>query len=324
VNVGIVGSGKMGILHGAILGALPGVRVVAICEKQRVVRRFARSVLPRVKVLEDVGEFAGLGLDAVYVATLPGAHYPIVKEVYSRSIAPNVFVEKSLAAGHEQALEMCRLAEAHGGVSMVGFQKRFGATFNKAKELLDQGALGDVASFEAYAYSSDFADAPADAQQAVSRGGVLRDQGSHAIDLAHWYFGELEVVPNDNGSPPDAAPADFTTGKVAGSRGITGTFSTSAQMADYRLPEIGMTIAGSGGTIAVNDDRLELVSNGDSRRWHRQDLADGQVPFLLGDPEYTRESEAFVASVAEGRDHGGADFQDGARVERLIDGIVGG
>jgi predicted dehydrogenase len=323
VNVGIVGMGKMGILHGSILGALADARVVALAERKGVVRRFARNALPGVKVVEDVSDFAGMELDAVYVATLPSSHHPVVREVYERGIARNVFVEKSLASSHAEALEMCRLAEEHGGVSVVGFQKRFGGMFRKTKELLEEGALGDVASFDAYAYSSDFAEASADAQQAVSRGGVLRDQGSHPIDLAQWFFGDLEVVaPDEADAETRDRPADFTTGKVKAAGGIKGTLSVSAQLADYRLPEIGMTITGSRGAINVNDDRLELTNGAEPRRWHRQDLGDTQVPFLLGDPEYTRESEAFVAAVASGEGAGGADFAAGARVERVIDDIL--
>jgi predicted dehydrogenase len=269
-----------------------------------------------------VAELEGLGLDAVYVATLPGAHYPIVREIYARGIARHVFVEKSLAGSYADAREMCRLADEAGGVAMVGFQKRFGECFNKARELLAQDAIGEVESFDAYAYSSDFAEAPPDAAQAVSRGGVMRDQGSHAVDLAHWFFGDLQAESGDGVPPPDAPP-DFSFGRVRTASGAAGSFSVSAQMADYRLPEIGMTIQGSDGTIKVNDDRVEML-NGSSELWHRQDLEGSEVSFLLGDPEYTRESEVFVAAVSEGRPHGGASFEDGARVEKVIDEIVGG
>jgi predicted dehydrogenase len=94
-------------------------------------------------------------------------------------------------------------------------------------------------------------------------------------------------------------------------------------MAEYRLPEIGMTIEGEKGTLAVNDDRVELRNGGEPRRWHRQDL-DARVPFLLGDPEYTWESERFVAAIESGEPHGGADFHDGAGVEKLIDELGSG
>jgi len=39
---------------------------------------------------------------------------------------------------------------------MVGYMKRFAITFTKAKSILDQGTLGEITSFDAHAYSSDF------------------------------------------------------------------------------------------------------------------------------------------------------------------------
>jgi len=266
-----------------------------------------------------VCDLSPLGIDAVYVTTLPSSHYPVVRELFSLEIARNIFVEKSLAASLEEAEEMCRLADTHGGECMVGFQKRFGRTFNKTKRLLDEGFLGEIVSFEAYAYSSDFAEAKGDTGQ--SRGGVLRDQGSHAIDLAHWFFGDLEVVRQTERDSPEG-PEDLTFGKVEAAGGVQGTFTVSAQMPDYRLPEIGMAIVGSEGTIKVNDDRVEVESRRHCARWHRQDLDDSSVPFLLADPEYSRESQAFIAAAGGRHNHGGADFQAGARVEKVIDAIL--
>ncbi len=320
----IVGAGKMGVLHAAILGALPGVRVVAICEKQGIVRRFAKTALPGVTVLDDVLGIAPGDVDAVYVATLPGSHHSIVKAIYARGITPNIFVEKSLAGNHEQAVEMCHLAETHAGVTMVGFQKRFSATFGKAMELLAEGALGTVTSFDAHAYSSDFVEAGADMSQAASRGGVLRDVGSHVIDLAHWYFGDLDVMAQGEDSGATALPSDgcFTSVRTAG--GVTGTFRVSAQMPAYRLPETAMRATGTEGVLTVNDDMIELEVPSRPQRWYRQDLADNRVPFVLGEAEYSREALAFVAAVMNGGDHGGADFRAGARVERVIDGIADG
>jgi predicted dehydrogenase len=325
VNVAIVGSGKMGILHAAILGGLPGSRVVAICEKQPVVRHYAKNAFPKIKVFGDVSELTAVSVDAVYVATLPASHHPIVEQVYSLGIADHVFVEKSMAASHDQALEMCRMSDERGGVSMVGFQKRFSGTCGKTKELLDSGAIGEVRSFDAYAYSSDFAQSKSDDDQAVSRGGVLRDQGSHSVDMAHWFFGELETLPAPTaGNGAGAEPSDLTTGRVRTADGAEGSFSVSAQMPEYRLPEIGMRISGSDGDLKVNEDMVELSNGDEPQRWHRHDFGDSEVPFLLGDPEYSRESQAFIGAIESGTAHNGADFEAGARVERVIDAILEG
>jgi len=129
---------------------------------------------------DDVEEFAGLGLDAVYITTPIPSHFSIAKIVCSKGIAHNLFVEKTLAAKYDDAKKMCALAKGSGGVNMVGYMKRFAVTFNKAKKLLDEGVLGDLVSFDAYAYSSDFVDVE-EGSVSASRGGVLGDLGSHLL-----------------------------------------------------------------------------------------------------------------------------------------------
>jgi len=60
---------------------------------------------------------------------------------------------------------------------MVGYMKRFAVTFNKAKELLGQGAIGSIYSFEAHAYSSDFFGLNNSSQKSSSRGGCSKRFG---------------------------------------------------------------------------------------------------------------------------------------------------
>ena len=325
VNVGIVGLGKMGILHASVLGALPSARVVAVCDTSRIIRRFSKNALRHARIVADVGDLSPFMLDAVYVATLPSSHYPIVKRIYSEGIAPNVFVEKSLAASHREAVDMCRLAEESGGITMVGYQKRFAVTFRKAKELLEQA--GDIVSFDAHAYSSDFLEAPGAAPHSVSRGGVLRDLGSHAIDLMLWYFQDLKVATvsgadsaAETGSMKDV-PEDLLFAKLQTPGGAQGELRVSARMENYRLPEIALTITGSAGRLQVTEDWVELTTNDRSQRWHRHDLNDS-VPFLLAEPEYCRENDAFIAAIGNGQTPG-ADFAAAARVEQVIDEMTG-
>ena len=323
----------MGVLHATIVGGLPGARVVAVCDTKFVVRALAGRALPRIHVGSDVSDLGRVGVDAVYVTTLPGSHHALVDRVLSDRIAKNVFVEKSLASTASEAREMVRLAREHASITMVGYQKRFAVTFKKAKELLDQGALGEIHSFDAYAYSSDFVGAAREAAPAVSRGGVLRDSGCHAIDVALWYFGDLDVVEGSHGIgvaediaaevDGGSVPEDFVFARVKAARGVDGSFRVSSQMEGYRLPEIGLTVTGSRGVLSVNEDRVEVSATGDDvERWHRHDLGD-QVPFSFGAPEYARESIAFVNAVGNREpDSGAADFEAGARVEEVIDRIV--
>lgn len=86
------------------------------------------------------------------------------------------------------------------------------------------------------------------------------------------------------------------------------------------MPEIGLSITGSKGTLKVNDDRVDLkLNDGETSTWHRHDLGDN-VAFWLGEAEYFREDQHFVNSVLEGK-FAQPDFCTASKVERVIDQV---
>lgn len=192
LRIGVVGLGKMGIMHACLLNTFPKVLVAGLCDKSRLIRTIAKQPFKDAVVTDDIEDFADLSLDAVFVLTPIPSHYPVIKQIYDKKVANNVFVEKTLTAKYSQSEELQAYAEQMGSVNMVGYMKRFAVTFNQAKKLLDQNVLGNVESFDAYAFSSDFASVPEGSTASVARGGVLEDLGSHVIDLAVWFFGDLK------------------------------------------------------------------------------------------------------------------------------------
>jgi predicted dehydrogenase len=317
LKVAVVGLGKMGLLHAGILNTLSGVKLAAVCDKSGLIRRFFKKQLGEVQVVDDLEKLSGLGLDVVYVTTPISSHFPVTRAIYSRRIARNVFVEKTLASSYEEAREMCRLAQDSGGVSMVGYMKRFAVTFKKAKELLDQGALGDVASFDAYGYSSDFLGVERGSGTSGSRGGVLADLGSHVIDLALWFFGDLEVDSVRLESTKKAGLEDSVVFTMRNSKDLKGSFDVSWCKEGYRMPEFGLLVRGSEGIMRVDNDKVEVkLADGKSSRWHRHDLNDS-VGFLLGDPEYFREDERFIRSVSS-NEKVEPSFTTASRVDWII------
>ncbi|MEM4142996.1 MAG: Gfo/Idh/MocA family oxidoreductase [Candidatus Bathyarchaeia archaeon] len=320
LRVAVVGFGKMGMVHAGILNVMPDVELVAICEKSGLVRKFLRKALSNVAVVDDVSELSGYGLDAVYVTTPIAAHFPIVKSLYEKGIAKNIFVEKTLASNFGEAEELCRLAETHGGATMVGYLRRFCVTFMKAKALLESGALGELSAFRAYAFSSDFYGVGADAKIKVPSVGVVRELGCHALDLALWLFGSLKVENARVEALINGSVADSAHFAVKVSDGFSGEFDVSWCVDGYRLPEVGFSVEGSKGCLCVNDDAVELkFKSGGSRKWFRHDLND-TVGFWLGIPEYYRENEHFVQSLIRGVKPT-PSFEAAGEVDRLIDEV---
>lgn len=320
LRVAVVGLGKMGLLHASILNVLPNVQLIAMCDKSAIVRKFCKKVLNGVHVVDDVKKLSGLDLDAVFVTTPISSHFSVIKAIYSKGIARNVFVEKTLASSYDKAKELCQLVQSFGGVNMVGYQRRLNVSFRKAKDLLTQEAIGEIASFSAYAYSSDLLRDKKNSKSSVFRGGVLRDLGAHVVDLALMFFGDLTVDPARQKSATDRDSEDSVYLRVKGSNGLEGEFNISWCMENYRLPEFGLLIKGSKGIIRVNDDKVELkLDDGDPSTWYRHDL-DDNVDFLLGAPEFFREDKCFVKSVLDGR-NADPSFCNASKVDYIIDQV---
>lgn len=315
----IVGLGKMGFVHAGILNVLPNVEIVALCDKSGLLRRLSKKIFKGLEIVDDLEKLAGLDLDAVYVTTPIPSHFPIAEAILDREISKNLFVEKTLAQTYAESRQLADLAHSDQSITMVGYLRRFYVTFKKTRELLREGAIGEVESFKAYAYSSDFLGLEKKAKVARSRGGVLRDLGCHAIDLAISFFGNIEVT--SDGSKPSDQTTDSISFKTKQSE-ILGQFDFSWCKENYRTPEVGFSITGSEANLVVNDDQVKLEPlRGEPCRWYRHDLNDN-VPFWLGLPEYYREDWHFVRSALE-KTAAEPDFCDGAKVDKIIDDLVG-
>ena len=320
MKVAVVGLGKMGLMHAGILNVLPNAKFVAVCEKSAFVRKFIKKAFGTVTVVDDVNKLSELNLDAVYVTTPISSHFPVIRSLFLERIAPNIFVEKTLASNFEEARELGELARRFGGVTMVGYQRRFSVIFKKAKALLEQGAIGKITSFEAYAYSSDFLEIKKNSKVHAAKIGALRDLGCHAIDVALWFFGDMQVESVEFGASNSGYSETSVNFKCRGNDNIDGCFSVSQSMENYRLPEVGLLVKGSSGIMEVSDDRIDLkLKSKKTTTWYRHDLNDN-VAFLLGTPEYIREDAHFIESILQGQ-NAEPNFETAMKVDYLIDQI---
>ena len=320
LKVAVVGLGKMGLLHSSIINVLPNVQLVAICDKSWLMRRVAKKIFRTPLITESVDKLANIGLDAIYVTTPIPSHYSIIKDIYEKNIAHNVFTEKTLSSTYEESKELCEMSRDHTGLTMVGYMKQFSVTFKKAKELVGQGILGQLVSFNAYAYSSDFVEAKKGSSVSGARGGALEDLGSHVVDLAIWFFGDLTVKSARIESRFSTTSIDCANFKVKGLNGLEGTFEVSWCKEGYRMPEFALVVTGANGVLSVDDSAVKLkMKNTQQRVWYRQDL-DDSVKFLLGDSEYFREDETFFQSLIQ-QSNVESNFQTALKVDSLLEEV---
>ena len=82
LSIGVIGMGKMGLLHASIVNTIPGARLIAIYDKSPIIKRFVGKALNDIHVVNSFEKFAGLKCDAVYVTTPIPTHFSIDKEIY--------------------------------------------------------------------------------------------------------------------------------------------------------------------------------------------------------------------------------------------------
>lgn len=305
----IVGFGKMGLLHAAILNALPAVGSIAVCESSATVRRAVGAFKPPFRMYTDHrAALKESDFDLAVVATPNRSHLEIFKDLAGRGI--HTFVEKPFVLDRAEAEEARRFTEQlpRPPKLMVGYCLRFMPTYRLAKTLLADGVLGAVKRFEAKMYSSDVRSAHKGWRFERGSGGVLSDLGCHLADLVRHFFGmpsEVSGLSERQHSKyvQDRCRAELTYGSYSGS------FDVCWSMPDVRKPQAEIAVVGENGTLSVNSDTVEFTLSSKRGAYdsgtHRKDMVDlwEPVPFDLAGPFYTKQLMEFVAAVKSGAPH---------------------
>jgi len=327
LKVGIVGLGKMGILHAGIVSALDGISLSGLCETEGIIRRMAEKLIPNVPIYGEVSEMvAKQNLDAVMIAAPIHLHVEIIRTLLEKG-STAIFTEKPLASNLRDAVEAAKAAAGRKVVTMVGYQKRFSPLFQHAKFLLEKQAIGDVQFFKAYSYISDVFRQGSGWRFKKGSGGTLIELGPHLLDLLLWYFGGVSKVSAKQLSLYSNEVEDYVHAGIEFESGTFGAVDVSWSMRNYRLPEICIEIQGTNGVLKVSDDYVQVSADREVRgvveagkHKFQKPSFKTNVEFLLGEPEFTVEDRAFLSAVAEKRPTE-PNFQDAVKVNELIDRI---
>ncbi len=109
----------------------------------------------------------------------------------------HIYCEKPLVVSDAEAIQVAEAMKTWHGIGQVSFHNRFYPAPLKARQLIDEGFLGEITGFRgAYLHAGSLdASRPMGWKQMKSEGGgVLQDLGSHILDLMVWLLGPLESV----------------------------------------------------------------------------------------------------------------------------------
>lgn len=304
MNVGIVGLGKMGLLHAGILNSLPDVKITAITEKESLIANYVRNSMSSVNVYDDyLNMINSEELDLIYITTPISSHFLIAQDCIENKI--NFFIEKPLTRNLEESKILCKKLKDVDLVHSVGYNRRFIDTFSKVKSLLDSEILGEVSEVKSSMYVSNVFSRSKGwrSKKEVSGGGVLLDFGSHLVDLLLWYFGHIKKVSGNIKSVYSKEVEDFAHMEMEFSNNIRGELDTSWSIRGYRIPEINLEITGNNGVIKVNEDFIKIDLKKPNTEFtnpsitiYKQSLNRGVI-IDLGGPDYTKEDLHMVDCI---------------------------
>lgn len=203
MRLALIGCGLIGAKRAA---AAEGHQIVATCDPDRT-RREALARQTGAHPVADWREALALDIEAVMIATF----HDQLAEIALAAVAQNrhVLVEKPGARTADELRPVDDALRRSQCVMKVGFNHRFHPAVMRAKRLLDEDAIGRPMFVRAryghggrLGYEQEWRFDPK-----RSGGGELIDQGSHLIDLARWFLGDLELAFG-------AAPRYFWPGEV--------------------------------------------------------------------------------------------------------------
>lgn len=258
MRLAVVGIGKMGMLHAGIMNALEGVELCALSDSSRFLLGFAKS-LKDVPVYKNYEKMLDKEQpDIAVLATPVFLHAPMGIECAQRGIS--FFLEKPLSVRAEDSETMLKLVEEKNLTTMVGYMMRYIETFSKAKEIIDSGVLGKIINFNSTIYVAQLFKTGKgwryDKEKAG--GGVISGQGTHAIDLLHWYFGDVDFVSANMQSFYSENVEDFAHVYFKFANGTGGWLDSSWSKRHHRLLEVEINVEAENGNLTVNDDVVKF------------------------------------------------------------------
>lgn len=192
LGVAIIGCGMIGQKRARALGSAQLVACAdVVIERAQALAATARAFLATA----DYQMVLARGdVDIVIVATPNNLLAPITQAALDAG--KHVLVEKPAALNVRELDLVMATAQQSGRLVRVGFNHRYHPALQKARELFEAEALGELMFVRGRyghggrpGYENEWR-----ADPKLSGGGELIDQGVHLIDLARWFLGDFNEV----------------------------------------------------------------------------------------------------------------------------------
>ena len=192
IHLGLLGCGGIAQTHLEAIAHVGRVKLEAVQDvnaeaAERVSRKYNVSAVTRPEEI-----FKNKAIDAVILCVPPVYHFDLMKEAIAAD--KHVICEKPFTLSLKDAEEIKRLSKKSGKLVMMASKFRFVEDVIEARKLLKSGVIGDIVMAEVIFCSIVDMENRWNSSPKVSGGGVLIDNGSHAVDVIRYLVGPIESV----------------------------------------------------------------------------------------------------------------------------------
>ncbi len=153
--------------------------------------------LAGIPVKTDLRDALDLGVSAVVISNPTSLHMDVA--IPAAEAGCHILLEKPISDDLTRIDELRRIAKKSGSRILVGFQFRYHPTLNKARDLINEGALGKMLSFHSHWGEylpnwhpwEDYRESYA---SRVDLGGGVIGTLTHPIDYIRYILGEVEEI----------------------------------------------------------------------------------------------------------------------------------
>lgn len=327
----IIGLGKMGLSHAAILNAHPEVELVAVCDTSSMVLD-AFKKYSKIKIYSDYSEMLEKeSLEFVLIATPTRFHYQMTKLALERGL--HVFCEKPFSLTVEEGEELVKIANGKWLVNQVGYHNHFIGTFRELKRLLQIGVIGELVHFTGEAYG------PVVVKEKVGTwrskpeegGGCLYDYASHVINLIQEIISRpVKAKGIQLKSIYSKGVEDAVYGTLILNNGLSGMLSVNWSDETYRKMSTSVTVQGKNGKIICDATEIKIFLKEPvekeklDRGWTIKYITDLAIPvnFYLRGEEYSAQIDNFIDCILGKKQTEYNSFEQGLYTDKVIELII--
>ncbi len=332
IKTAIIGLGKMGLSHVAILGAHSDVELVAVCDTSSIVLGTFKRYNTSIKLYEDFNRmYAEEELDAVFIATPTKLHYMMAKAAIEKGI--HVFCEKPFSLTLAQGEELRQLVQKYKVNNQVGYHNHFIGTFREMRRLLANNVIGKPMHFTSEAYGPVIVKPKAGSWRAkpTEGGGCLFDYTSHVINLIQLVIGKPTKVKGTLLKQFYSKEVeDGVYSSLFLENGLSGNLSVNWSDETYRKMSTSLMVFGDKGKIICDATELKIYLKEENKAeslpkgWHIKYITELALPinFYLRGEEYSAQIDYFIDNVKNNKIGDLNTFEQALYTDKVIEMLI--